>query len=255
MPPATVFFFAHQDDEMGVLPVLAKLATAGRRVICLYLTDGAFLGANPDRRNLESLSVLARLGIGADAVRFIGAKEAIPDGALAQHLARADDAIAKCLDAAGPIDRIIMHAYEGGHQDHDAVHVLGICAARRTGSLSRARQFTLYRATTVPLMPHVMFRPLASNGPVERTPISMRQRMHYLWLCLSYRSQPMTLLGLWPLMAVDYAVDGQQKLQPVEPLRLHQRPHPGPLLYERRGRGNFADFQKSVEPFLNQRHS
>jgi LmbE family N-acetylglucosaminyl deacetylase len=249
--PVTIFLFAHQDDEMGVLPILAELAAAKRRVFCFYLTDGGFRGENPERRNSESLRVLDCLGIGADSVRFIGAEQRIPDGSLAEHFATADQAISACLKETGPIERIIMHAYEGGHQDHDAVHVLGVLAAQRSGTLAAARQFMLYRATTWPLIPHVMFRPLEANGTVEMTAITLRERLRYLWLCLSYRSQLVALLGLWPLIALDYLVlGGRQKLQPVALARLTERPHVGPLLYERRGRGSFDDFHVAANRFL-----
>jgi LmbE family N-acetylglucosaminyl deacetylase len=249
--PTTVFLFAHQDDEMGVLPILAELAAAGLPVLCLYLTDGGFRGESPERRNNESLHVLAHLGIGADSVRFIGAELGIPDGGLLEHLATAAQAITACLAEAGPVERIIMHAYEGGHQDHDAVHVLGVRAAQRSGTLDVARQFTLYRATTWPLIPHVMFRPIEANGPVEMTSITVRERLRYLWLCLSYRSQPVALMGLWPLIALDYlALGGRQKLQRVALARLTERPHVGPLLYERRGRRSFDDFHAATNRFL-----
>lgn len=251
MLPTTIFLFAHQDDEIGVMHVLATLAANGRRVLCLYLTNGAFRGNSPQRRNKESLRVLAGLGVGADAVRFIGTELDIPDGALAQHLVRADAAILACLAEVGSIERIIMHAYEGGHQDHDAAHVLGIRAAQRSGTLASARQFTLYRATALPFLPHVMFRPLAANGPVEETPIPVVERLRFLLHCLSYRSQPLALLGLLPLMAIDYLFSGRQKLQPVAMARLVERPHPGALLYERRNRAIFADVNAATTAFLD----
>ena len=38
-----------------------------------------------------------------------------------------------------------MHAWEGGHQDHDAVHIVGVRSAQRCGVLASSRQFPLYR--------------------------------------------------------------------------------------------------------------
>jgi hypothetical protein len=139
-----------------------------------------------------------------------------------------------------------MHAYEGGHQDHDAAHILGVRAAQRSGTLQQSRQFTLYRASQVPLLPFAMFRPLPANGAVEQIPLTVRERVRYLYLCTLYRSQVRTLLGLWPMIAMEYMLHGMQLLQPVSIARLVQRPHEGPLLYEQRRRGSFVAFERAA---------
>ena len=38
--PLSVFLFAHQDDEFGVFFQLERERLAGRRVCCIFVTDG-----------------------------------------------------------------------------------------------------------------------------------------------------------------------------------------------------------------------
>jgi LmbE family N-acetylglucosaminyl deacetylase len=250
MQSCTVFLFAHPDDEIGVMPLLAGHASRGEPVRCLYLTNGGFAGVAPERRQTETLRVLSALGLPANSARFIGAELRIPDGSLAASLYRALAAVEKTLASECSIGRFVFHAYEGGHQDHDATYAIGVCAALRSGTLAASRQFPMYRASLGPIMPYVMFRPLAENGVIERTPIPARDRLRYLSLLLSYRSQSVTLAGLMPLIAADYVMAGTQKLQPVSLVRLRQRPHPGLLLYERRGRATYSEVHAAISGLL-----
>ncbi len=232
--PAALFLFAHQDDEFGVFQRIADCRAQGLRVACAYLTDGATPGATAARRNQESLAVLARFGVAADAVYFAGQQLGIGDGRLPQHLRQAADWLDGWLDGFGQIDSLHVTAWEGGHHDHDALHALAVTIAARRGLLERTWQYSLYQAAGLPGPLFRVMTPLPQNGPVRERAIPWRARLAYLRHCLSYPSQRGTWIGLFPFVLLHYLTRGAQLLQPVDPARLNQRPHPGALYYEKR---------------------
>jgi hypothetical protein len=250
-PPTTAFLLAHQDDELGCLPEIeAAVQPGGREAVCIFLTDGAARRAPPARRNRESLEALTRRGVAAADIHFLGTELAVPDGALIEHLDEVDAALGKVLARAARLARIVVHAWEGGHQDHDAAHLLGVTAAVRLDVLSASRQFPLYRAARRGPFPYVAFAPLPENGPVDCRAFSGARGLGYLRTAFGYRSQWRTVLGLLPFLAYHNAIRRQQQLQPLSPARTAQRPHNGRLLYEAMGRMTYAHFRERADAYL-----
>ncbi|MFZ1962205.1 MAG: PIG-L family deacetylase [Roseiarcus sp.] len=251
-PSAAIFLLAHPDDEFGVFFAIEQSVRQGAEVLCLYFTDGAFRGQRSNRREAESRHVLRRLGVQQENVHFIGGRAGFRDGELHGRLDDALMAVAAILDPYPHIDAICMHAWEGGHQDHDAVHLIAAVYAARRGLLGVCRQFMLYRATDT-MLKMALCAPLAENGTVRSEPIPWASRFRYLGLCLNYRSQWKTFSVLLPMLALSYAVKGRQETQSLSLLRLSARPHPGPLLYERRGRATYDRFRAAADQFLRSR--
>jgi LmbE family N-acetylglucosaminyl deacetylase len=249
--PVDLYLFAHQDDEMGVFESLFRARAAGHRVVVVYLTNGNWGGVAPQVRNAESTRVLTALGLELADVHFSGTILGIADGTLPDHMPAALDAVEQIARLYAPIRRVVTLAWEGGHQDHDATHAIGVATAVRLGVLSTSRQFTLYRAPLSGRWPYVMFQPLAANGAVERIPIPWRRRLQHVRRCFEYRTQAKAMLGLLPFMAADYIWTGCQTLQPLSLDRLRERPHEGALLYERRGRSTFDYVSTRVNALLN----
>jgi LmbE family N-acetylglucosaminyl deacetylase len=246
----TLFLLAHQDDEIGVLAEIEHVLRIGNQAAIAYLTDGATRGVTAGQRNTESLRVLGRLGVSADDTHFLGEAAGIGDGQLIFHLEPAYTAAASLLARLGPNPRLVMHGWEGGHQDHDAVHIIGVAMAHAHGLLATAHQFPLYRAPLAGRLPYVMLRPMPANGPVEIRSIPVAARLRYLALCLSYRSQRKTFAGLLPFIAADYAWYGRQVLQPLSVSRLREPPHAGAPLYERWGRMTWRELAGASATFL-----
>jgi LmbE family N-acetylglucosaminyl deacetylase len=232
--PAALFLFAHQDDEFGVFQRIADCRARGLRVACVYFTDGATAGATAAQRNLESLAVLQQLGVERDEVHFAGQQLGVGDAQLPQHLARAARWLERWLDGYAHVDSLHVTAWEGGHHDHDALHALAVTVAARRGLLARTWQYSLYQAAGLPGPLFRVLTPLPQNGPARSWTIPWRARLRYLRHCLSYPSQRGTWIGLLPFVLLHYLLRGTQVLQPVDPARLDQRPHPGPLYYEKR---------------------
>jgi len=230
-----LFLFAHQDDEYGVYPLLEQLTDRGEAICVIYLTSGTLDGRRSDRRNRESTGVLGELGVAGSNLHFLGGEHNFPDGRLCEHLdAVSEAALALLRDLPAPA-RIFSPAWEGGHQDHDATCIIACHLAVTFDCLEQSRQFPLYHGRGLPGSCWHTFSPLPENGPVESSPISWRQRLRYLRLCLHYRSQWATWLGLYPMYALKLFTSGRQYLQPLSLERLRNPPHPGSTLYERRG--------------------
>ncbi len=255
MAQTTLFLFAHQDDEIGVLAEIEYVIASGGRPVCAYLTDGAVGAVTAARRWAESRAVLAAVGVPEMDMHPLGERRGIGDGVLVRQLAPAYEAVRSLASGLGPIERLVMHGWEGGHQDHDAVHILGVTLASEFGLVPVSRQFPLYRAPLAGKLPYTMLRPLPGNGPVEARRIAVGARLRYLRHCLQYRSQAKTFMGLLPFILADYVMNGRQMLQPVSIDRLSAPPHAGVLLYERWGRMTWRDFDACAAAFLDRHRS
>lgn len=234
---------------MGAFGEIDSVISQGGQPICLYLTDGGAGRALPTVRNTESTAVMKQLGVPETDLHFIGTEIAIPDGSLVHHLERAFAATIDICLAFGNIDRVVMHAWEGGHQDHDAAHLVGLAVAQHLGIAQGSRQFTLYRHDPESILPFVMFQPLKANGPVLATRISRPRLLHYMKLVTLYRSQKKTVLGLFPFIVWHYLRAGTQMLQPIRLSRIAEYPHAGNLLYEKRSSMTRRRFRELSDEF------
>jgi LmbE family N-acetylglucosaminyl deacetylase len=246
-PSAALFLFAHQDDEYGVFQRILDCRRRGLRVACAYLTDGATASASAATRNAESLAVLGRLGVAAGDVAFGGLEAGIADGRLPRQLAPGAAWLERWLDRFDTLDSLHAPAWEGGHHDHDALHVLAVSAAAQRGALARTWQYPLYQAAGLPgsSMLRVM-APLPANGPVTFSPIDWPTRLRFLRYCLAYPSQRRIWAWLFPHVLAHYLRHGVQALQPVLLERLGERPHPGPLYYEKRKLFTWIEMQAAL---------
>lgn len=245
-----LFLFAHQDDEFGVFQVIEDCLRRGLRVRCAYLTHGA--NGSAAARNAESLAVLTQLGVAREDIAFAGDQLGICDAWLSRHMAAAGTWLAQWMAAdAVPPALICLPAWEGGHHDHDALHALGLHTAQRLGMASRVRQYALYNAFRCPGPFYRVLSPLAANGVPQASPIGWRDRWRYLRHCLaSYPSQRITWIGLAPFVALHYLFDGRQLLQPASVARLAERPHAGPLYYERRKFYSYEELRHDIQQWL-----
>lgn len=246
----SAFLFAHQDDEFGVYSLIEDTARQRHRPVCAYLTSGSADGCVAPLRNAESIQVLSRLGVRRDDIHFIGTKFNIPDGRLIEHLEPVYMIVCDHLARHLPLAAIYIPAWEGGHQDHDATHLIGLAAALKLQNLAKVYQFPLYHGRGLPSRALRVLAPLVANGPVTATPIPWRQRLRHLGLFMRYPSQLRVWAILFPLMLVDYFCHGVQRLQPVDLERSRLRPHPGSLLYERRTALRHEEFMAIAWPFI-----
>ena len=247
-----LFLFAHQDDEFGVFQVIEDCLRQGMRVRCAYLTHGA--NGSAATRNAESLAVLDQLGVARDDIFFAGDQLGIRDAWLSRHMPAAGAWLAHWMAAAGGpgnVALVCLPAWEGGHHDHDALHVLGLHTAQRLGLAGSVRQYALYNAFRCPGPFFRVMSPLAANGVVEASPMGWGARWRYLRHCVAgYPSQRVTWIGLAPFVALHYLFNGRQLLQPASLARLAERPHAGPLYYERRRFYTYEELRNDIQQWL-----
>ena len=246
---SVLFVLAHQDDESMTSTRIDWEVSAGHRVFCVFLTDGAGRGADPERRDRESLQVLARLGVEEANVFFLGSRHGLPDGDLADHVERAYGLFEDTM-APHTIERVYCMAYEGGHPDHDVAHMLSLAFARRRGLLGRTWQMPIYNGYR---MPWKLFRvhaplPLRVRRCDRRLPFLFAMRHAFVWT--GYPSQWRTWLGIFPDFFLQRAVFRRESIQSVDLRAVTERPHSGPLLYEKLMGVDYERFRLAVDPFV-----
>lgn len=229
-----LFVFAHPDDEFACLEQLRRSVAEGHEIACVYLTDGAYGGQPVEPRIEESKRALARQGVTAQSLHFIGAEAGIPDGGLPSRMRTGYELLGGLLSRLGPVSACFVTAWEGGHQDHDACHAI-LLALRHNGRIDApVWQFPLYNGEGLPGPLFRVMSPLPSNGPTTWQPISLAHRLLDLRTCMGYPSQWRTWLGLLPFVAFRLLLQGSYALQVTTEEALERRPHQGKLLYERR---------------------
>lgn len=243
----TLFVFAHQDDEIAAASRIAFVLRNGGRVSCAYLTNGEGGRATSAVRDEESRVVLQRLGVSAARVHFLGSEHGVPDGKLVEHLDRA----LALLDAAlvEPVDEVVCLAWEGGHHDHDASHLVAVAFARRR-RIARCIELPLYHGHR---MPGAWFRaltPLRVGAAWSSRRIGLLEGLRIAALCRFYRSQRKTWLGLLPSALIHLALTRREWTRPVDVARLRAKPHNGALLYERRFGVAWEEFASHAMPFV-----
>ena len=231
---SSIFLFAHQDDEFGVFQKIVDEIADGQHVYCVYFTNGVAVGGSSRRRNLESISVLMKLGVYRENIIFIGERLLISDGNLVSHLKKSKEWLVSWLSQKSNVGNVYLPAWEGGHPDHDSLHAIGVVAAKKLNLIDKVWQFPLYNGYKCSGQLFRVFLPLASNGTVTNKKISWKNRCRFLSFILHYPSQTITWLGLSPFVLMHYLAFGTQSLQRVSFSQIQQPPHLGKLYYERR---------------------
>jgi LmbE family N-acetylglucosaminyl deacetylase len=245
-----VFLFAHQDDEVPLSTRIAREVAGGSAVHCIYLTDGG-ARSRPEVRDRESQRALERLGIAAERISFLGSRHGIRDGELVGRLPEALELV-ESETRALRIRRLYCLAFEGGHQDHDASHLLAAALAARRGLLRRTWQHAVYTGRGAPGRLFRVLHPLPrrTRTLTRRLPAPLAWR--HAWLVRHYPSQWRTWLGLFPELFLQRALLRRERLQPLDLTTLGDRPHPGPLLYERLFDFPYERFREASRAFVEE---
>jgi N-acetylglucosamine malate deacetylase 2 len=135
--------FAHPDDETIALGGQLQRLSG---ITILHVTDGAPRTGHDAAahgfatpadyaaaRRAELADAMALAGVPADALLTLD----VPDQEVSQQLAATARRLADVFRERG-IERVITHAYEGGHPDHDAVAFAVHAAARLVAATGRS---------------------------------------------------------------------------------------------------------------------
>ncbi len=112
-----LFVFAHPDDEIGVAAWIRQCVRRGNPVRAVWMHSNSI-------REAESRAAMAIIGASDDQLAY----STYPDGSLVDCLPELRATIGAEIERFRP-DRIVTHAFEQGHLDHDAVN-LSVNSAR-----------------------------------------------------------------------------------------------------------------------------
>jgi LmbE family N-acetylglucosaminyl deacetylase len=233
---------------MAMATRIAFETRAGRPIHCVTLTNGAAGGASPAVRDAESLAVLTKLGVHPDAICFLGSRHGIQDGTLVRFLEHSLALVDEHLGAMA-IDQVFCLAWEGGHPDHDASHLVALALSQRRRLLGRIWQFPLYHGRGTPDGLFRVMAPLDARGCLKRR-IALRDGVRIALLSMRYRSQRSTWLGLFPEALVKLVLLRRELMQEATPEAVLRKPHPGKLFYERRFGVDYESWRVLAEPFI-----
>ncbi|MGO4410754.1 MULTISPECIES: PIG-L deacetylase family protein [unclassified Brevundimonas] len=247
----TLVLLAHYDDEYCAIPLLVQARDKGEPLLLAFNA----VPRTPDERTKrlhETTRCLDALGITQRIILGDGGARAF-DGQLLHGLEHVFAALLSALPPSS-IDGIITPAWEGGHIDHDMCAVLGVALsahlARGSASPCPVVQFSLYNGADLPGPLFHGARPLPENGPLLPVSIGRRDWLAFAAAVRFYPSQAGVWSTLWPAVFLSYAQRGFS-VQRLSQDRVRQRPHAGPLLYERRGRPSYAMVSEQVATFLS----
>ena len=243
---------AHYDDEMGVFSLIEHHKSRGQRVAIIYLTSSDAAGGKNHCRKTVTRKALYSIGLDRhDLLYFVGEELKIPDLQLHHFMNPAFKKSLNIIEKIEKIDSIYTHAYEGGHPDHDASHVVTLAVAKELNLIKKCFQFPLYSGKNLPLSFFRFFLPLKENGTTILNVKKKRNFYIHLEIFLSFFwVQPKTISGLFLPFLVHTIFDQYQVLQGVNFKRIFERPHRGSLLYERRTKTSFKCFYKNVIKFF-----
>ncbi len=246
---SNLFVFAHPDDEMFFLPSIRAAVVRGEQVVVCYLTDGGARGTQPSIRISESTRALARLGVPSSQIHSIGVELGVRDQTAHLHLYRLHAAMQGALRSHGPLSTIFVHAWEGGHGDHDAAHLVGVAMARTLG-VHDVYECPGYHAAGIPRPFFCAFSAAVPSPDGCLSRLTLAEGLWFFSFCTLYRSQWRSFLGLAPFAFWQFVVRRRHHVRPVRSHAYDHPPHPGTLLYERRFGLTFHDFREAIAEFV-----
>lgn len=244
---AIVYILAHFDDEYFAFPLLTAAVRAGADQRFFYVADYA----SPEmarRRHAESRALLARLGVDPAHAVHVGRGTGAIDGRVHLALGPAHAALAGALAEVGSVERIVVTAWEGGHMDHDMCALLAAELAPQVGN-PPIETISLYNGVDLPRPLFHCGRPLAENGAIRTARLAPAEWLRWMAAVRFFPSQMRSWCGLWPMMFAAYARRGYAT-QRLDPTRTRQRPHAGPLLYERMFKVPYEEVAAARDAYL-----
>jgi hypothetical protein len=239
-----LFILPHQDDEFFIYPYIKYLKRRNFVVKIIYLTNGGYAKHDPLTRANESVAALSKININHEDIIFFGHDNSIYDAEIFyKYKIIADFLNSFFLNNINNIKKIIVPAWEGGHQDHDATNLIVQKITRKSKLKDKVFQFFLYNSYNIskPFF-HVM-TPISSKKYIKFN-ISLSCIYKTLSISVCYKSQWKTFLGLLPGSFFQLVFYRYIPIQKCNFNDLKFPPHEGLLLYERRGRFKYEIINK-----------
>ena len=238
---------AHPDDELMLRPLLEREAASGARLVCAYTTDAPAQGGG--RREREVRAATKGL-VAPDDLHFPGVDASAVDGRSVERIGALMERLRAVADGLPELTRVLSHAAEGGHPDHEVAHLLAAKLAVERGVSDRSHAVSHYRASDSGWPP---FAVQAEHPGGSRT---VRITRGEAWRMLSgarhFPSQWRSLGPLLPMMAWSALRDLNLHLAPLRvpsPYRL-PRPARRAAMTESRFGVDIDAFERAANAFL-----
>jgi LmbE family N-acetylglucosaminyl deacetylase len=215
---------AHPDDEVvGCAAAALRALQAGADMNALFLTNGvparvSFLrwrNATAYRRKLERR--LGEMRAVADMLGFISVDvQPISSRTVKDRLQESRDRIEAAIQTTGA-DVLWVPAYEGGHQDHDAINFL---ASRFRGRIE-IWEYSEYHYAGGRAVSNQFIRTCGGEIILELTPEESRFKTQLLQ---TYASEALNL---------NYIITIRESFRPLPVYDYRRPPHDGKLFYQR----------------------
>lgn len=245
---SVVYVLAHFDDEYCALPLIWEAARQGLAQRFIYLADYRDPGLGA-RRHRETLGFLSRVGASNLSVEPLG----LGTGCLERTLHRSAqilfERLLAVLGAGSRVTRLVAPAWEGGHMDHDVCAFLAVRVGERL-RIGEVRQFSLYHGFGRPGLLLRAGAPLAAGGPRHRIPLRPKEWLSWMTGVRAFPSQASAWSGIWPAMFAGLAAR-EFAWQSLTAERVAERPHPGPLFYERMFRTPYEEVRAALDARLS----
>lgn len=246
-----LFILPHYDDEFYFAPLFDHESEQNSRIMVVYTTYGSVNSVSHEDRRRESDKAFSKLGTKNLEIVDLGHQLGVLDGESHRRLQDLFEGVDSLLDGDVP-DRIYAYAWEGGHADHDASHLLAMALAK-----SHDREEFFYEASgyngfhVIPPFFRVMYLIPSVISKRKKIKFSCLRALQYMGLSFCYRSQWKTFVGL--------SVQNFLKLVGCRFIEVQSEvardydipPHVGPLFYESRFNISFQQFKCATKGFVD----
>lgn len=249
-----LILLAHQDDELGLLPIIHDLYSKNHTINIIFLTNGAAKHRDPFIRNQESITVLNKFGIKLQNIHFFGSNYRILDKHLVENLYYTRQRLLQYLnDYNINPHMVICQAWEGGHPDHDAGHLLALSIAKKFNILHNCYQFYFYNSQSWSIVGKIkLFNPLRCTLTPKTKHFSSMNGIRYFNSYWLYKSQRFAILWMLPAIFIEYIVKRRCTIYQVDIKNIQVAPHEGILRYEKNNFYSKHDFFMYAKSFINE---
>lgn len=234
----TLYFLPHHDDEVFVIPKIRVDVENGKSPLFIFFMSS-------DTRAKESLNFLTGLGIPEKNIILLGNKFHAQDGSLLNYLSKYYEELSLMFNQQIGQLEIVCPAYEGGHQDHDAISLLARALAKKWNA--PLVEFFLYHGYgTFGKLYYVGAHFMAKKK--QSFKYNFRDYINLFKVPFIYKSQKGALLGLWPFL-VFKSIFSKLVLRVIDQNSLGVTKHTQVPLYERWGRTTETQFLTTAKSF------
>lgn len=249
-----IFVLSHQDDEIPVFKYIKDLIKSGKKVYIFYLTNGNILKKintkHIIKREIESLSVLKKLGVQTNNVIFLGRKYKINSYMLHHKLKKIYFELSTFIRKLNGNITIYTHSWEGGNIDHDTSFIIVIKLINKFKKILNSFQFAFYNSYKLHSKFYRVFYPIPTNGLVKKKKITIKEKIDFIGYLFTYKTQIKVWIGLYPFIIYKILFNQFGLVQKINKKFFLARPHSNQLWYEKRKIQSFDKIKPIYENFL-----